>query len=190
MQRVEIQSHKDEFAECGTSNTPPLGVFLWHHSISLMFKRLVPYLRRDGIGCSHWIARTYSIKKPDQPHEVDFMAEEEDDSFYDLSNEAPVHPAPTASAEAKPITAPNRPKLPTSIKVLNKALGRKQAYEIPEDELIEQFVRGELPGRGRIKKRARSRRSGHQQDQFLRLPDTHSHRDPGSIPTDAVQRAE
>lgn len=72
--------------------------------------------------------------------EVDFMDDREDESFFDAEpNNAPTQPS-TESTD--PPALSDRPKLPTSIKLLNKALGRMQPYEIPESELIEQFVRG------------------------------------------------
>ncbi|KAK6909710.1 hypothetical protein I203_103731 [Kwoniella mangroviensis CBS 8507] len=46
----------------------------------------------------------------------------------------------------------HRPKLPTSIKRLNRILSRQRAVEIPEHELDEKFVRGRGPGGQAINK--------------------------------------
>jgi hypothetical protein len=42
------------------------------------------------------------------------------------------------------------PKLPTSIKKLNKQLATRQNIELPEEELEEKFVRGKTQGCGRF----------------------------------------
>jgi hypothetical protein len=42
------------------------------------------------------------------------------------------------------VGGPSRPQLPTSIKKLNRLLGRQKLGEVPEHELKEQFVRGKL----------------------------------------------
>ncbi|BEJ15553.1 hypothetical protein CspHIS471_0501580 [Cutaneotrichosporon sp. HIS471] len=60
--------------------------------------------------------------------------------------------AAAAAATAQPTPAPPTRRVPTSIKQMNRLLGRHQVPDLPEDELDEKFVRGRGPGGQAINK--------------------------------------
>ncbi|WVN88563.1 uncharacterized protein L203_103774 [Cryptococcus depauperatus CBS 7841] len=102
----------------------------------------------------------YSTKKRER--EVD-MEEFEEDLFGEsgpvvqvedvYAEEVDAWKAPPGKERALPEkTLPIRPRLPGSIKKLNRILSRQRTVEIPEDELRERFVKGRGPGGQAINK--------------------------------------
>jgi len=74
-------------------------------------------------------------------------------STAELDREAQVDQVTPTSDEIPTSNSPlQRPRLPTSIKKLNKLLSRHQVIDIPEHELEEQFVKGSGPGGQAINK--------------------------------------
>ncbi|WWC94586.1 hypothetical protein V866_001433 [Kwoniella sp. B9012] len=125
-----------------------------------------------AIGCSYWRYRTFATR-PDaneQKEEIDdgdLFGDSGDGTSYsvrDVGHEDPnlhlvdVEESITGPSHQVKDTASSkdqllhRPKLPTSIKRLDRILSRQRAVEIPEHELDEKFVRGRGPGGQAINK--------------------------------------
>ena len=111
-----------------------------HHQIRLQV----------GQGCSRWYSDA-TVKNEPENEKIGFMDDSDIEELdIDISDFKVDHVEPLTLANIKsnvnaedPKAISKRPALPRSIKTLNRALGRKQRIEIPEEELIEQFVRGE-----------------------------------------------
>ncbi|CAK9781889.1 hypothetical protein CC85DRAFT_329854 [Cutaneotrichosporon oleaginosum] len=127
-------------------------------------------------GCSHWRGMSRKAERVSRAEddaaveigqdalEADFFAAEEveaewgeeveDGVFVDVPDFTHARHAKAAeaaeSAEPKPPPPPRR--VPTSIKQMNRLLGRHQVPDLPEHELDEKFVRGRGPGGQAINK--------------------------------------
>ena len=105
---------------------------------------------RPDIGCSYWTqdARFYASSSDGTGHEVKvgFMedASELEDDMEALDMETVEGDELDDEAELIGPPGRRRPRLPTSQKKLNRLLSRHVMHEIPEDELSERFVKGEL----------------------------------------------
>ncbi|WVW84115.1 hypothetical protein I302_106144 [Kwoniella bestiolae CBS 10118] len=122
-------------------------------------------------GCSYWAYRTYATKSQSPPRENDIddgdlfgdaetrhgtsrqasdqlkVSANQDQADYEFGEVAD-DDTPSSSKDQ----LLHRPKLPSSIKMLNRILSRQRAVEIPEHELEEKFVRGRGPGGQAINK--------------------------------------
>ncbi|WWD03355.1 hypothetical protein V865_001407 [Kwoniella europaea PYCC6329] len=125
-----------------------------------------------AVGCSYWRYRTFATRPQhdEQKEEIDdgdlfgdsgdgtshlVRDIDQEDPNTDLvdfeeSITGPSHQGEDTSSSKDQLL--HRPKLPTSIKRLNRILSRQRAVEIPEHELDEKFVRGRGPGGQAINK--------------------------------------
>ncbi|WWC61963.1 uncharacterized protein I303_104549 [Kwoniella dejecticola CBS 10117] len=134
----------------------------------------------SSVGCSHWTykPRSYSTRKPssndnlvleddlfgdidevkinarDGPRVLPKLGsndEIDDDHYVDIAaSRSETEDACSSTINKDQLL--NRPKLPGSIKRLNRILSRQRQVEIPEHELEEKFVRGRGPGGQAINK--------------------------------------
>ncbi|KAK1924365.1 hypothetical protein DB88DRAFT_490141 [Papiliotrema laurentii] len=132
---------------------PNIGCSHWPHSLSRSF---ASDSNRDPSPLESYRANEASIQpvphNPPSAEEINFMEDADEPEFEEIDLSFQVDNVDTSELSSTGQAERDRPKLPRSIKKLNKALGRKQVFTIPDHELIEQFVRGRGPGGQAINK--------------------------------------
>ncbi|WVR06876.1 hypothetical protein IAU60_003912 [Kwoniella sp. DSM 27419] len=129
-----------------------------------------PVTPRPLVGCSHWIYPDFGRRHASKGVNSGEHELEEDDLFGDGPSRIAMSTAPDVEDDLLPhadvsptedgaepprltkYEVLDRPKLPGSIKRLNRILSRQRKMEIPESDLDEKFVKGRGPGGQAINK--------------------------------------
>ncbi|KAK8864546.1 hypothetical protein IAR55_001796 [Kwoniella newhampshirensis] len=122
---------------------------------------------RQLAGCSRWtLSRTWRVYSSRASGQVTDSTQNDDDLFGDSAPEREAHPMSVEgdiAMEEEDVTVDrskpptkyevlDKPRLPGSIKKLNRILSRQRTIEVPESELHEKFVKGRGPGGQAINK--------------------------------------